>query len=141
MRGSKKLKIIFCFSCITFFDNCSIDVGYICNGSITCNGIVLCDIGCPEYYKCQDGSCELRSTVCDGNSCNGCKEDDGWKSGLGFQCVRNGDYCRIPQQLLRDQIQDCDEGEDLCFFNNNLPTNGIILTRSGQLYRKIITKI
>ena len=119
----------FCFSCTTFSGTRLIDVGYICNGSVTCQGIEPCNVGCLEYYKCQNGSCVLRSTLFDGDSCNGCSEDDGWKTGIGFKCVRNGEYCRIPQQLLWDQICDCDQGEDLCYDNHNLSINEIMLSR------------
>ena len=53
--------------------------------------------------------------MCDGNRLNGCPEDDGWKTGIGFQCVRNGEVCRLPMQLVYDDVQDCDQAEDLCF--------------------------
>ena len=29
--------------------------------------------------------------------------------------MRNGEFCRLPQQLLLDDVQDCDQGEDLCY--------------------------
>ena len=107
----------------------------ICNGSILCDDIDLCDVGCRDYYRCRNNSCIKRSTVCDGDRLNGCPEDDGWQTGIGFQCVRDENFCRIPQQLLLDDVQDCDQGEDLCFDWPEQGTNrSVRITRLCFLY-------
>ena len=54
--------------------------------------------------------------MCDGNFDEDCPEDDEWSIGTGFKCIRNGKICKLPQQLVYDAVQDCDKGEDLCFF-------------------------
>ena len=59
--------------------------------------------------------CYQRDTVCDGSVATGCLQDDEWNTGIGFKCVKNGKKCRIPQQLLYDDIEDCQKGEDVCF--------------------------
>jgi len=87
-----------------------------------------CDVGCRDYYRCNNNDCRLRSTICDGNHNNGCSEDDGWKTGIGFQCIRNGEFCLLPQQLLFDDVQDCDQGVDLCFDWADQLTNGLVRT-------------
>ena len=103
------------FSCTINGLTCLINYNYICNRSASCVEIDPCHVGCPDYYQCQNGDCVLRTTVCDGDSCDGCLEDDEWETAIGFQCVRNGKLCRLPQQLLYDGIQDCDQKEDLCY--------------------------
>ena len=100
-----------------------IDFAYICNGSIQCQRDDPCQLRCPEYYRCRNNDCERRSTICDGDRSSGCAEEDGWKTGIGFQCVRNGEFCRLPQQLLVDDIQDCDQAEDLCYYWPDQSTN------------------
>nr|XP_018670728.1 low-density lipoprotein receptor-related protein 2-like [Ciona intestinalis] len=95
--------------------SCALDRGYICNGTITCGDVTPCDVACDSHYRCQHTSqCVDRSTICDGNSCNGCVEDIGWMGGVGFKCIRQGALCTLPQQLLWDNVKDCDDGEDLC---------------------------
>ncbi|XP_076799429.1 uncharacterized protein LOC143444168 isoform X2 [Clavelina lepadiformis] len=90
-----------------------------CKALLSCHDVDPCDVGCATHYRCQgDASCRPRSTICDGNSCNGCDEDTEWTSGVGFKCVRNGKPCLIPQQLLHDNVKDCDNGEDLCFIKS-----------------------
>ena len=59
-----------------------------------------------------------------GNRLSGYKEEDGWKTGIGFQCVRNGELCRPSQQLLWDDAKDCDQGEDLCYDWSETSTSG-----------------
>ena len=59
--------------------------------------------------------CRHRDTVCDDIVESGCPEDDEWSAGPGFKCLRNGKTCRLPQQLLYDNVKDCELGEDLCF--------------------------
>ena len=103
------------FSCSKDRRTCLVDRQAVCLGDITCRDIDFCNIGCPNFYRCRNNECTPRSTVCDGNPCSGCDEDDGWTSGVGFQCFRNGERCKIPQQLLWDEVQDCDQGEDLCY--------------------------
>lgn len=56
-----------------------------------------------------------RDTICDGNTCDGCAEDHGWTTGVGFKCLRDDRNCILPQQLVWDGIPDCDGGADLCF--------------------------
>jgi len=84
-----------------------------------CTASTPLSVTCPSHYKCRDGNCAKRTTVCDGNACDGCAEDDEWKAGNGFKCIRDGSTCRLPQQLLWDNVQDCDDGSDLCY-NVNL---------------------
>ena len=93
---------------------CLITPLYSCNNN-SVQSFDPCDVGCPDYYRCRNNACVLRSTICDGNHYIGCPEDDEYKTGIGFQCVRNGEFCRLPQQLLLDDVQDCDQGEDLCY--------------------------
>ena len=114
------------FSCSFNKGTCLIDIGYFCNKTIDCNNIEPCDVGCPDDFKCQDGDCRRRSEICNGYDV--CDRDDGWKTGIGFQCIRKGKFCRLPQPLLWDQIQDCDQGEDLCYVNNNSSTEEMIFS-------------
>ena len=116
---------VFC-RCSAGQNQCLINHGYICNNTIQCNGIDPCDVGCSDYYRCNNNDCVRRSTICDRNPVNGCPEDDGWKTGIGFQCVRSGEFCRLPQQLLWDDVQDCDQGEDLCLDWSEQNTNGLV---------------
>ena len=52
--------------------------------------------------------------------CNGCEEDDGWSNGIGFKCISNlGHAVKLPQQMLWDSVQDCLNGEDLCYASVN----------------------
>ncbi|CAK8675570.1 unnamed protein product [Clavelina lepadiformis] len=94
---------------------CAINRSYVCDQSITCHTGALCDANCPTHFRCQNHDCVERATLCDGNSCKGCPEDDEWTSGAGFKCIRQGKLCRLPQQLLWDGVQDCDRGNDLCY--------------------------
>ncbi|XP_076812331.1 uncharacterized protein LOC143459189 isoform X2 [Clavelina lepadiformis] len=94
---------------------CAINRSYVCNQTIACHTGALCDANCPTHYRCQNHDCVERATLCDGNSCKGCPEDDEWTSGAGFKCIRQGKLCRLPQQLLWDGVQECDEGTDLCY--------------------------
>ena len=98
----------------------------ICSGIIKCHGLDLCSLGCVNYFRCKSNRCVSRERVCDGKHgkhCpkhgEHCPEDDGWNVGPGFKCIRNGKICKLPQQLLFDEEQDCDKGEDLCFFKEN----------------------
>jgi len=111
-----------------YADECLIRPKYRCTSSIL--DFDPCDVGCRDYYRCSNNYCVLRSTVCDGDRNNGCKmEDHGWKTGIGFQCVRNGEFCLLPQQLLLDDVQDCDQSEDLCFdWPDKMSINGLIRT-------------
>ncbi len=97
-----------------------------------CDDVIGCrNIGSPcrleqcaaSYYTCADGvTCVSRATLCDGDLCNGCGGDGGseeeWSSGPGFKCVRNGRVCRLPQSLLYDRVQDCDNEDDFCFIQD-----------------------
>ena len=95
---------------------CEIKQKKICEGLVQCSGLDECDIGCPSAYRCKGtGKCVSRDTVCNGEISNGCPEDEEWENGIGFKCLRNGKICLLPQQLLYDDIQDCDYGEDMCF--------------------------
>ena len=107
---------------------CLIDPAHICNGSVSCLGLDPCDVRCPEFYRCQNGECANRTTICDRNCFDRCLEDDGWKTGVGFQCIRSGELCRLPQQLLQDDVQDCDQGDDLCFDWAEQATIGLVRT-------------
>ena len=60
-----------------------------------------------------------RDTVCDGSYRPTCPEDHEWQTGIGFKCMRNGEMCNLPQQLLYDEIQECDDGADLCFASSD----------------------
>ena len=71
------------------------------------------------------GVCCARHTVCDDVINSECTGDDEWSTGAGFKCVRNGKVCRLPQQLLYDNVQDCESGEDLCF-DNEFDTHGFV---------------
>ena len=96
---------------------CELEEEMLCEGRVTCTGVDACHLGCPGWYQCKDSNkCVSRSTICDGLISTGCPEDDEWKTGIGFKCIRNGRVCRLPQQLLYDDITDCDNGEDICFF-------------------------
>jgi len=119
-------RLSFSFSCSFLKTNnrCLVHRAYLCNGTINCANTSFCDIGCPDYYTCRDGSCVHRTTVCDGNACRGCAEDDEWKTGIGFKCIRNGQTCRLPQQLLWDNVQDCDDGSDICYSFNISHSDG-----------------
>ena len=81
-------------------------------------GFDRCDLNCPSFYQCADKRCVSRETLCNGETNDGCLEDDEWGNGIGFKCIRYGNVCHLPQQLLYDDIQDCDDGEDLCFSLN-----------------------
>jgi len=85
----------------------------------------MCDAGCASHYRCQNGQCMKRSTICDKSVCrSSCTEDDGWKIGTGFKCTRNGQTCRLPQQLLWDNVKDCDDGSDICYQSNISVSDG-----------------
>ena len=89
---------------------------FVCNGSITCLNTNPCEIGCDSHYQCAKTSfCVARSTVCDRDACNGSPNNNEWEHGIGFKCVRNARNCILPQELLHDQVKDCDNGEDFCF--------------------------
>ena len=91
----------------------------ICSGIIKCHGLDLCSLGCVNYFRCKSNKCVNRERVCNGKHEEDCPEDDDWSVGPGFKCIRNGEICKLPQQLLFDEVQDCDKGEDLCFFKEN----------------------
>ena len=104
---------------------CLIDVGYLCNGSVSCEGISPCDVGCPTYFRCQNNTtCVSRDTVCDGTNLlqNGCENEDEYEGGVGFKCIKDKKHCRLPQQLLWDGYIDCDGGADLCYINADVTT-------------------
>ncbi|XP_076812070.1 uncharacterized protein LOC143459012 [Clavelina lepadiformis] len=94
---------------------CTIRKSYVCNGVVKCHNATPCDVNCPSHYRCENNNCVERTTLCNGNEWDGCQEDDNWSSGAGFKCVRQGSVCRLPHQLLQDEVQDCDQGDDLCF--------------------------
>ncbi|XP_039247954.2 uncharacterized protein LOC120325854 isoform X1 [Styela clava] len=96
-------------------DSCILHRELICSEEVKCHDLSPCDLHCDSHYTCQSGKCVLRSTVCDGSLCSGCEEDHEWNNGHGFKCPRNGIKCILPQQLLHDNISDCDGGNDLCF--------------------------
>ncbi|XP_076814045.1 uncharacterized protein LOC143460429 [Clavelina lepadiformis] len=100
---------------------CTIRKSYLCNGVVKCHNATPCDVNCPSYYRCENNNCVERTTLCNGDEWDGCQEDDNWSSGAGFKCIRQGSVCRLPQQLLQDEVQDCDQGDDLCFtfFSNS----------------------
>ena len=81
------------------------------------------------------GSCRPRDSVCDGIISTGCPEDDEWSTGAGFKCLRNGRTCKLPQQLIYDNVEDCERGDDICFFHNN--DDGIFVD-SGMYGDKIM---
>ena len=76
----------------------------------TCVDLITYDL----LFFCTEVCCH-RDTVCNGKIEDGCPDDDEWAAGTGFKCTRNGRVCRLPQQLLHDDVQDCEQGEDLCF--------------------------
>ena len=93
-------------------------IDHICNGIVTCKNISPCQTSqcASKFYLCDDGvTCLPRSTLCDEDACNDCHEDAEWVNGPGFKCVRNGRTCILPQSLLFDDVQDCDNGDDFCF--------------------------
>ena len=93
----------------------------VCKKIVECSNVDLCDAGCLDHYRCKNGSCADISTLCNGELRDGCEEDREWISGPGFKCVREGKRCYLPQQLIMDGLQDCDDGQDLCFeFNDQL---------------------
>ena len=96
-------------------DGCNVSKDDFCNGVIKCAGLSPCTVGCPSYFLCRTNICVKRDTVCDGIYRTVCPEDDEWQTGIGFKCMRNQKTCHLPQQLLYDTIQECDNGEDLCF--------------------------
>ncbi|XP_039257513.2 uncharacterized protein LOC120334123 isoform X1 [Styela clava] len=96
---------------------CVVSRDQICDGIVSCSNLSPCDLKCKSHYKCTDGSCYLRTSVCDSNPCTACPEDHEWSNGIGFKCVRNGATCMLPQQLLHDDVEDCDGGVDICFKN------------------------
>ena len=125
-----KRKYLFCrCSCKPKIQNatlnkaCFIHRMYVCSDSITCHNVNYCDAGCPKFYKCRGGSCELRETVFDEIGCNGCHEDDGWPNGVGFPCHKSGRVVRLPQQLLWDTVRDCPSGVDLCYSSGEVSGN------------------
>ena len=94
---------------------CTASIEAVCTFTVMCPGLDLCNLGCTSVYRCENNDCVRRETVCDGFVTLGCAEDDEWQAGIGFKCVRNGRTCHLPQQLLYDDIKDCDNGEDFCF--------------------------
>ena len=113
---------LWCFRCFRHFTNqpqCMLSTNEdICNSAVLCAGLHQCDVNCPSVYQCSDERCVRRETICSGEIYDGCPEDDEWGTGIGFKCIRNGNVCLLPQQLLYDDIQDCDGKEDLCFSQN-----------------------
>nr|XP_039259229.1 G-protein coupled receptor GRL101-like isoform X2 [Styela clava] len=107
---------------------CVVERDEICKEKVVCSNMNPCDARCDSHYKCQNSECKLRSTVCNKNACDGCTEEDHeWNNGIGFKCRRNDEDCVLPQQLIHDDIADCDGGADLCFeaqyhLNNSLRT-------------------
>ena len=95
----------------------------VCNHTVSCTNIDLCDAGCTAYYRCKNGSCVPTSSVCNGVVDDGCQEDSEWTSGPGFKCIREGKTCFLPQQLVKDGVQDCDDGQDFCFELNEQQIN------------------
>ena len=109
--------MISCFRCSNKNANktCIVSRELVCENLIKCDNVDHCDVGCSDYYRCNNGSCvNIISTVCNGNF-YGCEEDKQWISGPGFKCFREGNECNLPQQFVMDGIQDCDDGQDLCF--------------------------
>jgi len=108
------------FRCTVSTITCFFDFNSLCEKLRSCtNGRSPCVVGCPTHFQCQNKSnCVARNTICDGKMESGCVEEDEYKGGIGFKCKRKGEEnCRIPQQLLWDNINDCDEGADLCYSN------------------------
>jgi len=104
---------------------CLVHRDYVCNETIHCINMTMCDAGCASHYRCQNGQCMKRSTICDKSVCaSSCPEDDGWETGIGFKCTRNGQTCRLPQQLLWDNVKDCDDGSDICYQSNISVSDG-----------------
>lgn len=110
------MKFLFCrcINAVTKKLTCNMTRADVCDQSVDCTGLSPCDMKCSSTYKCKSGACVGRDSVCDGVFDNMCPEDDEWQSGVGFKCVRKGKICKLPQQLLRDDVADCDNGEDLC---------------------------
>jgi len=95
----------------------------VCRNLVSCDNIDFCDAGCSNYYRCKNKTCVPISTLCNGILDDGCEEDKEWTSGPGFKCVREGKICSIPQQLVMDGIQDCDDGQDFCYNLNDNQMN------------------
>jgi len=104
-------------------ETCIVPRDYVCRNLVTCNNIDYCDAGCSNYYRCKNSTCVPISTLCNGILNDGCEEDKEWVSGPGFKCVREGKVCSIPQQLVMDGMQDCDEGQDFCYELNDKQMN------------------
>ena len=104
-----------CFTTNGIAKVCDVSKASVCNKTIHCYGLDTCDVGCPSVYRCSSNKCVNRDILCDGKKERGCDDDSEWESGIGFKCIRNGKLCRLPQQLVYDDVQDCDGGEDLCF--------------------------
>ncbi|CAK8693080.1 unnamed protein product [Clavelina lepadiformis] len=105
---------------------CAINRKYVCDSYVRCDDVDLCDAGCPSHYRCQGEHklCVERSGLCCGENVMGCLENHGFKNGIGFQCVRKGALCMLPQQLLWDGVEDCDRGEDLCYISSSSGDDG-----------------
>ena len=109
------------FSCLTHNNKtCLLNRTYICDNLIQCRNVDFCDVSCVNYYRCRNNTCVPMTSLCNGISTDGCEEDQEWTNGPGFKCLREGSLCFLPQQLLTDQVQDCDNGQDLCYVNNEL---------------------
>ena len=76
-------------------------------------------IECIEFntsYPCPESSDRIpRSNVCDEDPCNDCLEEAEHSPRNGFKCIKNNQYCILPQMFLYDDVPDCQNGEDLCF--------------------------
>nr|XP_039260639.1 uncharacterized protein LOC120336918 isoform X3 [Styela clava] len=95
---------------------CVVKKESICKEESICSNMNPCGAKCDSHYSCKNSQCVSRSTVCNANPCDGCTEEDHeWNNGVGFKCRRNGKDCVLPQQLVHDDIADCDGGTDLCF--------------------------
>ena len=141
--------LLFLCRCTIANRTCLIDINYICNKTIQCettdsegNISILnpCDVGCATHYRCRNNQCHLRSTICDG-SLNGCRDDeDEFEGGTGFKCIRKGKRCRIPQQMLWDDVADCDREADLCYIlSTSTPTSSLVYRYVN--YRIFLTKV
>ena len=100
--------------------SCLVTPRQLCGGELACAGVTPCELAvcATTHYTCDDGvTCRRRSTLCDGDSCNDCGSNSAaeWQNGAGFKCVRNGRVCVLPQSLLGDAVQDCDNGDDFCY--------------------------
>ena len=94
---------------------CAVSRSDVCSNLVECIGVDYCNAGCNNYYRCKNGSCVPTSSICNGILHDGCDEDTEWTTGPGFKCSREGNTCFLPQQLVVDGIQDCDQADDLCF--------------------------